>query len=781
MLGVEDVYALRHKVFVEGKSQRQVAREMGFARDTVRRYLATPLPEPRKRRRSRPVLEQVRPRLEQLLEEWSERTTAKQRITGRRLQRALREEGYKVGLTLVLEYLREWRHTRAEVYVPLVHRPGESAQVDFFEVTVELSGARRRAWLFLMRLMHSGRDFVRLYERQDQLAFLDGHVRAFTHFGGVPRRTVYDNLSAVVRRVQFPRRALTDRFQALASHDYVEPSFARPGEGHDQGGVESRGRGVRLQVLTPIPRGDALAELSERMQADVDRLAPQRVWERIFALAESGRGITEIARTLNAEGVANPTGRPWSKNGVHILLTNVVYTGALLWGLNARDQAPPVRVEDAFPAIVSKELFSRVQALLRSRAPRRAHPRRVGSSYLLSGLVRCKHCRRALSGQDSKSGKFSYYVCQSLLKRGRDACEAPRLSARRFERLVVDQIRANILTESNIRDLVRLVGEELDGVAREQRQKLEIIESELADVRRRLDRLYHLIETTELDISDVLPRVREHKEHRERLEVAAFQARAGLRDRRAVLDDVDMIAAYAQEMSEFLATSELTESKAFIRSFVKEIAVAPGAATIRYTIPMPEDSPLRGGDAEEVALGGPVLSTVKSGGSREVRPGGSRASAIAVHGRMAGSVEAERRLRTIRLPPPCSFSADTRSRGSVQQPLPSWRRGWDSNPRGFRLPLFESGTLNQLGHLSKIWHIPFYAPFGSQRSPETKVRNETARVWLATQEWTIVLQAGGRFRLLEPGPATARTGSSRGRRASRSSPEHRRFRARAYG
>ena len=55
-------------------------------------------------------------------------------------------------------------------------------------------------------------------------------------------------------------------------------------------------------------------------------------------------------------------------------------------------------------------------------------------------------------------------------------------------------------------------------------------------------------------------------------------------------------------MSEFLATSELTESKAFIRSFVKEIAVAPGAATIRYTIPMPEDSPIGRKDAAEVAL-----------------------------------------------------------------------------------------------------------------------------------------------------------------------------------
>ena len=82
-------------------------------------------------------------------------------------------------------------------------------------------------------------------------------------------------------------------------------------------------------------------------------------------------------------------------------------------------------VEDGLPAIVSRELFGRVQALMRSRAPKRAHPRRVGSSYLLSGLVKCRSCRRALSGQDSKSGKFSYYVCQSW--GGKTSCGPPIL------------------------------------------------------------------------------------------------------------------------------------------------------------------------------------------------------------------------------------------------------------------------------------------------------------------------------------------------------------------
>ena len=68
-------------------------------------------------------------------------------------------------------------------------------------MVVDLAGLRRKAWLFLMRLMYSGRDFAWIYERQDQVSFLDGHVRAFTHFDGVPTRIAYDNLRAAVVRI----------------------------------------------------------------------------------------------------------------------------------------------------------------------------------------------------------------------------------------------------------------------------------------------------------------------------------------------------------------------------------------------------------------------------------------------------------------------------------------------------------------------------------------------------------------------------------------------------
>ena len=148
------------------------------------------------------------------------------------------------------------------------------------------------------------------------------------------------------------------------------------------------------------------------------------VVKRIFDLALQGKSTLDITRTLNAEGVASPRSKQWLKSAVHNMLTNEAYTGAVVWGTKAKDGAPPVRVEKAFTALVLKSKFRQVARLLRSRAPKSVHPRRASSPYLLSGLVKCKNCRSALSGQDTKSGRFAYYVCGTLFREGAGTCSA---------------------------------------------------------------------------------------------------------------------------------------------------------------------------------------------------------------------------------------------------------------------------------------------------------------------------------------------------------------------
>jgi transposase len=276
---MDQVHVVRHKVLVEGVPARQVARQMGLSRNTVRRYLERAAPvRVETAPRGRPVLERVGPRIEALLEESPRWTGGKQRLTATRLHQMLRAEGLTVGVTTVKALVAEWKRKRREVFVPLVYHPGDLAEVDFFEVLVDVGGERRKAWMFLMRLMHSGRDFARLYARQDQVSFLDGHVRAFAHFGAVPHRIAYDNLKPAVARILVGSdRVLTARFEALASHYLFEACFCRPRTGHDKGGVEARGKGIRWQHLVPIPTGADLAAVSAQLLARLDeRLADGR-------------------------------------------------------------------------------------------------------------------------------------------------------------------------------------------------------------------------------------------------------------------------------------------------------------------------------------------------------------------------------------------------------------------------------------------------------------------------------------------------------------------------
>ena len=338
------------------------------------------------------------------------------------------------------------------------------------------------------------------------------------------------------------------------------------------------------------------------------------VVRRIFDMVLQGKSILDATKTLNAEGIPTTNGKKWLKTTIHTMLANEAYTGAVVWGIKAKDKADPVRVEDAFPAIVSKREFQRARQLLGSRAPKQVNPRRASSPYLLSGLLKCETCGKAMTAAEAKSGKYTYYVCHSLLKRGSGTCKTPRLNAKSFEKLIVDEIRANILTESNIRDLVKLLDEEMDGVASEQRERLETIEEELEEVKRRLGRIWQVIETTDIEMADASERIREHRDRKEKLEVAAEEARRLLKDRRQFLDSADTIATFAEDMSAFLKTSELTQTRAFVHSFVKEIEVKPGTAAIVYSIPTPEDSPIGGADAAEIALTGRVRSSVRDGG-----------------------------------------------------------------------------------------------------------------------------------------------------------------------
>lgn len=268
---------IRRLVLVEGSSKRSVCREFEIHWDTLQKALGHSEPpgyrqgQPREKKKIGPFLEVI----EEILRQ-DRHAHHKQRHTKRRIFERLRAEyGYTGGYTAVKETVRAWQEQRKEVFMPLVHRPGE-AQVDFGTAEVHWDGQIRKVALFVMTLLYSDAIFCCVFPRECSEAFLEGHRLAFAFFGGVPRRISYDNSKIAVSRIIGPReRELTREFLRLQSHFLFQAHFCLVQRPQEKGQVECLLGYARRNFLVPVPCVSSLealnAEVEQRCRQDLER------------------------------------------------------------------------------------------------------------------------------------------------------------------------------------------------------------------------------------------------------------------------------------------------------------------------------------------------------------------------------------------------------------------------------------------------------------------------------------------------------------------------------
>ena len=283
----------------------------------------------------------------------------------------------------------------------------------------------------------------------------------------------------------------------------------------------------------------------------------------IFDGVINGKGLIEIVRELNARCIPGPKGKGWGKTGVYIILTNEIYTGVFVWGKNSKRGNEPVRTENVCPPIIDRETFLKVQTLMKERMPKRVHPRRVSSPFLLSGIAYCGYCGKALIGRYAKNGEFSYYVCGTLDKKGSGSCPAKYLNTDKFEFLVIKQIKDRILTRENLINLVHMVNEEMDSAIPSYQNELELISSTIMDINHRLERLYDAIETGKLNLDDIVVRIRELRQRQEQLQVKRIEIENQMSDRKVELADLETISCYVDNLHDILKEGPITEKKDF--------------------------------------------------------------------------------------------------------------------------------------------------------------------------------------------------------------------------
>ena len=105
----------------------------------------------------------------------------------------------------------------------------------------------------------------------------------------------------------------------------------------------------------------------------------------------------------------------------------------------------------------------------------------------------------------------------------------------------------------------------------------------------RLERLYEALETRQLTLEALSPRILSLRSRQDQLRAAKEEAEGQLERRRVELPTTDEIKGYVADFREVLKEGSLLERKALIRNFVQGVEVTRDEAVLTYTIPMPND------------------------------------------------------------------------------------------------------------------------------------------------------------------------------------------------
>jgi site-specific DNA recombinase len=358
------------------------------------------------------------------------------------------------------------------------------------------------------------------------------------------------------------------------------------------------------------------------LHADTVRLA--------FKLALEGdgtsgpMGVKSITKYLNERRILTRDGGRWGIGTVHRMLTRPTYVGR--HEFNKRGKSKALKPADEViavevPPIVDQVTFNAVQAHLKARSPKVAHPQVVGGPTLLTGLVHCVKCGGAMTIRTGKSGRYRYYTCSTRARQGATACAGMTVPMEKLDDLVAEHLEKHLLDPERLERVLSAVLDRRQERSGRRREHIAELNKRAAESELRLKRLYDAIESGVADLDD--PAL---KDRIDGLKATRDQAR----------DDAERASTLLQSSAQQAITPSM------LRKF---------ASSARRRMR------LEGGGYRRDHLR--ALAQRVEVDTGEVRIIGSKSTLLQL---LAANGEAT-------------------AAGGVPSIVPKWRTGWDSNPR----------------------------------------------------------------------------------------------------
>lgn len=336
-----------------------------------------------------------------------------------------------------------------------------------------------------------------------------------------------------------------------------------------------------------LPFGYRTVKDGVRSRLVVDDAEADQVRE-IFRLCQDGLGAQVIAESLNRAGRLR-RGKPWGKTTVAYLLNNEIYTGVRTFNKKSKRAGivkPPaewVKV-DGHPAVISREDFERVQAMLDERVPHHEHGGTPRSNFLFTGIARCGICSEPLqirTGKGRSGEVYSYYACMAH-KKGAPRCMFRAVPAEKFDAWMLGEVMDHVVTpqamELALADLLAMG----DQWAKEREARRAELVATIRQVEERKNQLLDLLELNGRntpDLENVLRRLRERGDELDGLQRELAQLEEARRPVRRTRIEPETLQELTREL---IDNSDTKKKRAFLGAFIERVTLATEGVTIEY-------------------------------------------------------------------------------------------------------------------------------------------------------------------------------------------------------
>lgn len=243
-----------------------------------------------------------------------------------------------------------------------------------------------------------------------------------------------------------------------------------------------------------VPLGFKTEAVGKRKKLAVNEQEAPIVRE-IFRRYLSGEGTKSIALELNRRGLSLRN-KPFSKDNIRLILGNYVYIGVSVFNRTTNRKLNPESewvMHETHVGIIEKEAFQAARTKLEEGRETTGKGSPL-SQHAFTGLLKCGKCGLAMRIETAtgRSKTYSYYNCSGNQKG--HGCATRRIDADKFDKYLLEVVIDKVLHADVVAEFITEAQQMFLSKRSERQPRIDLIQSELRDIRSRRKSLYDILE-----------------------------------------------------------------------------------------------------------------------------------------------------------------------------------------------------------------------------------------------------------------------------------------------